>query len=215
MITVTKHRMFTLQGFLGLFGMALLLGSLSANAAPVLNVVGGQLMGATGIAVGGSIYDVQFVDGSCTSLFNGCDAPSDFTFHTSADAIAASQALLDSVFIDSGLGAFDSNPSLTNGCTTGPCFVTTVYAGDGNLASNEAARNDYAESGDLVVAPTLSASYDESDPSHNSAARTTFARWTFVSSAAPVPEPSSLALLGLGLVGFWGARLRRSGKAGA
>ena len=52
----------------------------------------------------GNLYDVQFLDGSCISLFNGCDDVSDFTFQTQAAAILASQALLDQVLLDGGGG---------------------------------------------------------------------------------------------------------------
>ncbi len=38
--------------------------SASANAA-TLNVVGGQLLGASNVDVGGSLYDVAFQDGTC------------------------------------------------------------------------------------------------------------------------------------------------------
>ena len=51
----------------------------TANAVPI--VVGGQLVGATNVDVGGTFYDVTFVEGSCNTLFNGCD-PSEFTFTT-------------------------------------------------------------------------------------------------------------------------------------
>jgi hypothetical protein len=81
-----------------------------------INVVGGQLMGASGVLVDGNLYGVQFLDGTCIDLFNGCDDVSDFTFQTEASATLASQALLDQVFLDGVDGAVDSLPSLTNGC---------------------------------------------------------------------------------------------------
>ena len=64
-------------------------------AAPV--VVAGELVGATGVNVGGTVYDVQFVDGSCIDVYGGCDEVSDFPFTTLADATLAAQALLDQV----------------------------------------------------------------------------------------------------------------------
>ncbi|MCH2186655.1 PEP-CTERM sorting domain-containing protein [Myxococcota bacterium] len=89
-----------------------MLASFSAGAAN-LNVAGGQLMGATGVIVDGSSYNVAFLDGTCIALYDGCDEASDFTFQTAAAATLASQALLDQVFLD-GIGLFDSNPALTN-----------------------------------------------------------------------------------------------------
>jgi hypothetical protein len=47
------------------------------------------------VDAGGSLYDVEFVDGNCQALFNGCNDSSDFLFPTASDANAASQALLD------------------------------------------------------------------------------------------------------------------------
>lgn len=111
-------------------GMAVVAIGLSSapGLSATLDVVGGQLMGASGVDVGGTLYDVQFVDGSCVALFDGCDAASDFTFTTAADAIAASQALLDVVFIDGVAGLFDTNPNLTNGITGATfAFVSTPY----------------------------------------------------------------------------------------
>ena len=101
----------------------------SAQASPILIVNGsGILTGATGVNVGGTLYDVEFVDGTCVALFTGCDQPSDFTFTTAADADVASQALLDQVLLDTGVGAFDSNPALTFGCSNSIiCFVDTPY----------------------------------------------------------------------------------------
>ena len=98
-----------------------------AAQAATLNAVGGQLMGASGVDVGVSLYDVQFLDGTCISLYNGCDQVSDFTFQTSQDSVLASQALEAQVFQS---GTFDEFPDLTNGCgasVTGSCLVFTPH----------------------------------------------------------------------------------------
>ena len=99
--------------------------------AATFDVIGGQLFGASGVDVGGTLYDVEFLDGSCITLFNGCDDVSDFTFQTSLAASVASQALLDQVFLDGPLGNFDSSPNLTNGCSIGlastRCWSLTPY----------------------------------------------------------------------------------------
>jgi hypothetical protein len=51
----------------------------SSAQATTLDVVGGILHGASGVLVDGNLYDVQFLDGSCISLYSGCDEDSDFT----------------------------------------------------------------------------------------------------------------------------------------
>jgi len=91
--------------------------SATPAAAAVLLVNGsGQLTGATGVDVGGTLYDVTFVDGTCAALFDGCNEISDFDFSDQATAEAAGQALFDQVFIDGLPGNFDSNSGLTFGC---------------------------------------------------------------------------------------------------
>jgi hypothetical protein len=96
--------------------VVLVLMSSGAQAA-TLNVVGGQLIGASGVDVGGTQYDVAFGDGSCIFLFSGCDEDSDFAFQSLADGLLGAQALADQVFnSDSILGSFDSDPGLTLGC---------------------------------------------------------------------------------------------------
>lgn len=82
------------------------------NAA-TLTVVGRVLQGATNVLVGGSLYDVSFRDGTCLSLFDGCNEASDFTFQSAIAADAASAALLVQIF---GAGdIYDTNPSKTRG----------------------------------------------------------------------------------------------------
>jgi hypothetical protein len=62
----------------------------------------GKLSGATGVNVGGSLYDLLFLGGSCEPVFDGCDIISNFDFQSEANAEVAAQALFDQVFI--GLG---------------------------------------------------------------------------------------------------------------
>jgi hypothetical protein len=79
-----------------------------------LNIIGGQLMRASGVIAAGSSYDVAFLDGTYIALHSGCDESSDFTFQTAARAALASQALLDQVFLDD-IDVFGFFPDLTNG----------------------------------------------------------------------------------------------------
>lgn len=67
------------------------------------------------------------MDGSCVSLFTGCDSPSDFAFTDLTSVVAAAEALLDQVFLDTpGLGLFDSNPALTQGCIDSEFCVALI-----------------------------------------------------------------------------------------
>ena len=116
-----------------LCSVLLLISTLNASSAfaATLNVVGGQLMGASNVLVDGSLYDVQFLDGTCIDVYNGCDQwqgeDSDFTFQTVESASLASQALLDQVFLD-GVDLFFSDFELTNGCTSSlQCRAITPY----------------------------------------------------------------------------------------
>ncbi len=50
--------------------------------AATLDIVGGQLLGASAENLGGIDHDVEFVDGTCNPFHNGCDDVSDFTLQT-------------------------------------------------------------------------------------------------------------------------------------
>ena len=181
----------------------------SGAQAATLNVVNGQLMGASDVLVDGSLYDVQFLDGTCIDLYNGCDELSDFTFQSQALAELAAQALLDQVFLDGPSGAFDSDPSLTNGCEIVPnfheCIVLTPSA---TLdlpwwlviwqTHNSFTPNDGFDFGCAGYPPTCSA-----DTTVNSG-HGTYAHWL----TAPIPEPTTASLLALG---FLGLAIRRRG----
>ena len=186
----------------------------SSAQAATLNVVGGQLMGASGVLVDGSLYDVQFLDGTCIDLYNGCDVgSSDFTFQTEASALLASQALFDQVFLDGPSGNFNSDPALTSGCSLLYCNVNTPFSSDGFLLYGHPGTQGWVAAIVATVSASASVGYLSGvvfDPFSHLDTRAdgneVFARWS------AVPEPSTALLLGLGLTGL-GAKGRRRSRS--
>ena len=188
--------------------------------AATLNVVGGQLMGASGVLVDGNLYDVQFLDGTCIDLYNGCDEDSDFTFQTEASAVLASQALLDQVFLDDPITqssfflAFDIRPELTNGCTDDyACSARTPWSSPGSAhptyvyfskaLNTKPGICGFGCEGDQVV------NFDGELPGEEYYLYSTnnvYAVW----SVSIVPEPSTALLMGLGLTGLAAKGRRRN-----
>lgn len=98
-------------------GLAMMCMAGTASAALVNVDASGQLVGAFNVNVSGTLYNVEFLDGSCIDLFSGCNEQSDFDFTSEGEALLAAGALLNQVFLDGPLGNFDSDPTLTAGCT--------------------------------------------------------------------------------------------------
>lgn len=198
----------------GLFALAGLIvwACTSSSSAAVLDVQGGVLMGATGVNVNGTLLDVRFRDGSCSSLFGGCDEPSDFFLPDRFAGMAANAALLDQVFRDSPAGQFDTIPGLTNGCGGATmnfvCYVLSPLADPfpatyGTfISSGVRNRNlEYLDTFNYYGGGVSDADYSLRD-------NLTFAVWSGPVLAPsgpfpePLPEPTTALLFGLGLLGL-------------
>ena len=189
-----------------LLSLLLALGfSLGASAdAVTLNVVGGVLTGASDVNVGGTLYDVQFVDGTCIDVFDGCDAAGDFAFGDLTTANLASQALLDQVFVDGVDGNFDTVMTIVTGCSSAvTCTVQTPYA--------------VVDAADFNVSIALNFPDEVNDGlGAGPNARTADSGFGVVGSfyvygVWSLPEPSTGAILALGMVGFVATQRRRMG----
>jgi hypothetical protein len=164
------------------------------------NVVLGELKGASGVNVGGNLYDVEFVEGTCIDLFDGCDEVSDFEFASLAETLLASQALLDQVFLDSGTGNFDTTPTLTFGCSGIFCGTVTPYGQpDASNMPAVSAVNFVTESSDVAGSGTTSRTYDMG--ASNLHELSVFAIWTPVAVPVPALPPIAQGVLIVALAG--------------
>jgi hypothetical protein len=175
-----------------------------AISATLIVDASGKLTGATDVSVLGTVYDVVFLDGTCASVFNGCDDHEDFAFSNSRDAPLAALALLDQVLVSS----FDDSPALTSGCTDPlrcsvwiPFHVNTGFSIDVAVADNW-----YPGEVDRALRGTFRLS-DVPDFSPSGEDRLVWAKFT-----RPVPEPSTWTMMLLGFA-LSGSLLRRSRRA--
>jgi hypothetical protein len=162
----------------------------AANATVSLNVDGGKLVGASGVVIGRNIYNVEFKDGTCAGVYGSCENRS-FDFTNQTDAASAAQALVDQVFVDGAAGNFDSDPSLTFGCSASFCETLVTYsAGVGgykNAIATNAKYLDYVSDAGFSYSSNLSGAVSQN-----------FARFS-LASIPTVPEPATWAMM---LVGF-------------
>jgi hypothetical protein len=159
----------------------------------------GLLRGARAVEVGGDLYDVEWRTGPCSDVFGGC-ANAMFAFHSYDDAMAASQALLDQVFVDlSATQLYDSDPSRTVGCGAAGCLVLTPYFQDTHYLFTTYAIHAAAEASDGTGSATR---WSLTEVLEQFPYSTVFAVWT----ESSVPVPGSLPLAALALFAAWTLR---------
>lgn len=180
---------------------ALLLACLAPGSlqAATLDLDGsGNLLGANGVSVNGTLYDVSFGNGICRDFWDSCGniIPA-FTFQTPAAALAAATALITDLF--SADDVFDAIPTLTNGCDDpSACFIITPYALDGDMETVFAYNAlNLAGNGSDSVIPASIGTFTPTNPD------ATYARWS--PSLAPVPVPAAVwlflaAIAGIGAI---------------
>lgn len=181
--------------------------------AATLNIENGQLMGADNVLVDGTYYDVEFKDGTATDFFYKNDDWV-FTFSTEDRAYAASMALMNQVFIqDVGYAVYDNYSEFTNGIESewgGGIFTPyellivdkTLIRGNAffnasNLSISTNGRFD-------KVAPFGYNFYPDADQNFALNKWWVYAQWS-----TPVPIPSTIILLGTGLLGLVGINRKR------
>jgi len=198
---ISMARVKRLSGFVSVCILAA--ASMQANAASILVVDGGTgvLLGADNVSVGGlGLFDVRFREGTCASVFNGCDSVTDFTFSNFSDAQDAAEALLTDVFV----GIFDTDPTLTFGCAEGtPCISWTPW---GFNAGNTLVFRTYNSPIELAIFDTTE--FGAQAPADDTTTFGLSVNWAVWTPPAAVPIPAALWLFGSGL-GMLGWIMRR------
>ena len=172
-----------------------------ATATPIpITSSTGKLIRIQNISVSGTLYDVEFLDGTSLEVY-GPSRVSQFTAPGSADIAAAA---LKATFQSVNFTYFDTHPESINGCDSSTlCYILTAY---------------YLDTDDLITynAPFVNNKNPlfDSTPSYHtssitsdttSAESATWARWS-ITHATAVPEPHQFILLPLGLLGYLGIR---------
>jgi len=184
---------------------AFLLAGTPAIAAPTLVVNGGILEGATGVDVGGTLYDVTFMDGSCADVFDGCDESADFPFPNTVTTQSAWAALLPTI----QSSPFVNLPNNILGCGPGEtvCRIRTPTAVILGPPAAFFHASITLRSGSAPTTETGSTLITVDFGSQG-----TLGKWTV--SPEPVPEPTTMMLLSTGLLGLVGYRWRQGRREG-
>lgn len=203
------------------FILLTLLFSATTSAAVIkLDIRDGQLHGASNIGIDGTLYDVEFFEGTCEDVFSGCTTTSNLLFNSLELAKKATQTIIDLLFVDSSSGQFGNMPYLTFGCddSANQCSVDTPYKVeiDNNgfaIAFFASATNFNENVGSTRLTETSYPSYfDTSTFSHRVLAKWSLADSQPSNSIPTVSEPSAILLFALPLMFAFGGNLRRRVK---
>jgi hypothetical protein len=187
-----------------------------ASAATLQVDAAGQLTGATGVDVGGVLYDVSFQDGTCVAVFDGCDDTTslstvpdeDFVFSFS-NGRSAAEELVNQVFVNTPQGAFDDDPSLTFGCNLSfSCWVLVPVSSQTLNGLNNVfayiAENKAAPFGDVASPSTFRYSRTLDFSTNALFTWAVFTPTNITTDPPPIPLPAAgwMLLAGLGALGL-------------
>jgi hypothetical protein len=166
-----------------------------AQATPILITDNNQLLGANGINIDGSFFDVRFVDGTCADVFGGICSRNNFTFQSQADGFTAAAALLNQIFDTIAGRPFDIDPELIFGCESViACqILIPINIFSGQLLTSAVAGNSNGV-GVLSSGSTTIVRTTDNLLSSSTQVFASFVRSASVPSAS-VPEPSAAILL--------------------
>lgn len=164
-------------------------------------------MGAKGVDVGGTLYDVTFGDGVLGNSIS--------SFTDSVSASLASQSLIDQVFsgfFDTSLGINGISTyyiSVTTAGVVTPYSITTVTKRGIVIPVVNTVQSSIGKDQTSAVQPST---FVESTADTTLQGATTIATWTPSATATAVPEPEAYAMMlaGLGLVGFAARRKQQA-----
>lgn len=175
--------------------------SFSGNtlAATLVTDGSGQLLGVDGVDVNGTLYNVDFLEGSCYTFFAPCLSNDDLDFDITL-ALDASWALKEQAFDVPEWSLYTSNPSMTNGCEDlYGCTIFTAYSVNSDPMGNA----QYFNGDGLFFFDTVNTCglcYRADDTTTNPT--TVFAIWEEASGPSPVPVPAAAWLFGSALAGL-------------
>jgi len=192
---------------MNIFKIAILSTALAVTIPPLhaatLTIDAGLLTGAERVNVGGTFYDLSFVEGTFNDVFG---TTPDFDATSYSEAVAFSQALFDQVFV----GIYDDQPALTYGCsgTTAGCQASTPYElFSSNLVRRSGAQNTLPQhsSSQGLMSSLLITTDDSSDIDSQ-----VWADWSVsADQTSVVPVPAAVWLFGSGLIGLAGFARRK------
>lgn len=177
-----------IKAFTGLSILWVLLTSGSALGATLVTDINGQLLGVDGVDVNGTLYNVDFLEGSCYTFFAPCLSNDNLLFDIN-EALDASWALKSQVFDTPAWSLYTSDPSKTFGCEDlYGCTIYTAYSVNSDPMGNAQFFNgDGLFFFDTVNTCGLCTRSD--DTTTNPAA--VFAIWEEANGVTPVPLPAA------------------------